>query len=773
MLGMRWFPDQAGGLNRYFGALHHALGAAGEGPVAVVVGPAIAPPPRVLLAGDAASSPAARIVRFLLATRPLGRQGRLVDAHFALYAVLPVVSVLRKLPLIVHFQGPWAAESRSAGRSGRLVLGAKRAIESTVYRRAAAIVVLSSAFKRVLVEDYRVAPWNVEVIAPGVDLDRFDVRDRIGARRGFELEPTSIVALTVRRLVPRMGVDVLLRAWSELAEAFPDAVLLIVGDGPERNGLEDLTQQLGLDANIRFLGRLSDEHLADAYCAADLSVVPSVALEGFGLVTLESLACGTPVIVSDIDGLADVPAQLDPTSVVPPGDHRALVARLRSALDGTRPLQDSQRCRRFAETMGWDAVSDRHRRLYRQVLASETDPAVRVVYLDHVADMSGGELALLRLLPALKEVDVHVILAEDGRLVARLLRAGQSVEVLPMGDQARQLRRSRVRPGRLPVSAMVESLVHIVRLTRRLRTLQPDLVHTNSLKSALYGGVAARLAGVPWVWHLRDRVAADYLPKPAVKLLHLMSRWMPSAVVANSTSTLATLPPAWRPESQVRAAIPSPVLPVTATSPSQRDREGTFVVGMVGRLAPWKGQHVFLEAFSHALGGTDARAVLVGGALFGEEAYEESLRRLLESLGVSDQVELRGHSDDVAQELTGFDVLVHASTIPEPFGQVVAEGMAAGLPVVASAAGGPAELITDGVDGILVAPGDVSGLTKTLSELAVDLLLRSRLGAAARGSIEHCRPEVVADQVTDVYRQVLRDRDQKQRKRLLRRRLRR
>ena len=153
---------------------------------------------------------------------------------------------------------------------------------------------------------------------------------------------------------------------------------------------------------------------------------------------------------------------------------------------------------------------------------------------------------------------------------------------------------------------------------------------------------------------------------------------------------------------------------------------------MVGRIAPWKGQHVFLAAFAEAFPDGGAEAVIVGSALFGEEAYEKELGRLVKDLGIVSGVRFSGFSDDVWEELSKLDVLVHASTVPEPFGQVVLEGMAAGLPVVAARAGGPAELITDGIDGLLFTPGQSDELATTLRVLAEDPLRRQELGQNAR-----------------------------------------
>jgi len=161
-------------------------------------------------------------------------------------------------------------------------------------------------------------------------------------------------------------------------------------------------------------------------------------------------------------------------------------------------------------------------------------------------------------------------------------------------------------------------------LARRLRRSDAELIITNSLKSAMYGGVAGRLAGVPVVWHLRDRIASDYLPAPAATLVRLLARILPSGIIANSEATLATLRLTARARRRLTVqAIGSPcemageaaMLAAPALAPSTRSTAvanqtgGQIEVGMVGRIAPWKGQDVFLRAFAAAYpAGSAARA---------------------------------------------------------------------------------------------------------------------------------------------------------------------
>jgi glycosyltransferase involved in cell wall biosynthesis len=753
LLGAHWHDDDPGGLNHYLADLHAALRSAGVAAMAVVSGPATGASTGVEVGGRFDLPFPLRLWSFARAAKRAASMGvTVVDAHFAFYAFGPLLlGGLGKLPLVVHFQGPWAVESMVSGESRGWRIRVKRWVEISVYRRARTVIVLSPAFKDLLVDRYGLAPWSIEVVPPGVELDHFRLGDRMAARARLEVRADTPLVVVVRRLVPRVGIDVLLDAWVDLQAKLPEARLLVVGEGPERARLTSQARESGIASSVRFLGRVDGATLVDCYQAADLSVVPTLALEGFGLVALESLACGTPAVVTDSGGLPGSVTDLDPSLVVPAGDGHALSRRLLAALDGREPPPSRDRCRAHAESFAWSAVAQRNLAIYTRVQSSaRADRQVRVVYLDHCAQMSGGELALLRLLPALDQVDAHVILGEEGPLVAKLRQSGVSVAVMEFADAARSVGRDRVRPGMIPPSVLWHAAGYVARLAARLHRLRPDLVHTNSLKAALYGGAAARLAGVPVIWHMHDRISVDYLPSSACLLVKVAARLFPRAMIANSNATLATIGRA----TPDHVVIPPPL----GFTPSRRPpppRGAPLRVGIVGRLDPWKGQHIFLEAFAKAFPDGPEEAAVVGSSMFGAETYERQLRRQAVELGVKARVEFRGFREHVELELARLDILVHSSTIPEPFGQVVVEGMGAGLPVVASGAGGPAEVITDGVDGLLFPSGDVDALAHLLRRLGGDERLRQRLGTAALIRAADFGAIRVAERVMEVYRHAL------------------
>ncbi|MDQ4098671.1 MAG: glycosyltransferase [Actinomycetota bacterium] len=375
---------------------------------------------------------------------------------------------------------------------------------------------------------------------------------------------------------------------------------------------------------------------------------------------------------------------------------------------------------------------------------------LRVVYVDHCAQLSGGQLALARLLDALSgSVEAHVILAEDGPLVTVLEHAGHATEVLPMPEPTRSLRGVQVGRAMGP-RPVLSSAAYTISLARRIRRLRPDIVHTNSLKAALYGPAAARLARRPVVVHVRDRIETDFLPPTPCRIVRTAVRFLPHAVLGNET-TLSTLGRLRTPSFEVA----DPVDPRCFEIARNRGLPSRLVVGMVGRLDRWKGQHIFLEAFARAFPRGCARAVIVGSPVLAEAGYQQELRALAGTLGIAGDVEFRGFRADVPSELARLDIAVHASVIPEPFGQVVTEAMAAGLAIVAADAGGPSRIITSGVDGLLTPPGDAAALARELRRLADDPALRARLGSAGRRRARAFSGAVAAGQALTAYRTVL------------------
>jgi glycosyltransferase involved in cell wall biosynthesis len=217
------------------------------------------------------------------------------------------------IPQIWTFHGPWHEEFVEDARARKETLPtplrpvyglAARIKASRLFKmekhsvsRCLAGAVLSQYSRERLAAAHGLVPEQIEVLPAGAETERFfplpdTERERVRQRLGFQ-GPTVV---SVRRLVRRMGLDLLIHAWPQVCSKVPDARLVLVGKGPERRPLEDLAERLGVGDAVRFAGFVPEEELPDYYRAADLFVLPTRSLEGYGVATLEALASGTPVV---------------------------------------------------------------------------------------------------------------------------------------------------------------------------------------------------------------------------------------------------------------------------------------------------------------------------------------------------------------------------------------------------------------------------------------------------------------------------------------------
>ena len=389
---------------------------------------------------------------------------------------------------------------------------------------------------------------------------------------------------------------------------------------------------------------------------------------------------------------------------------------------------------------------------------SDNAPAP-ILYLDHTAKMGGGEIALLNLVSALNRTHFEpvVVLASEGPLVGRMRDAGVETHVLPLDASLIETRKDSLGPrSLLQIRKAVLCVVYAFRLARWARRRGIRLIHANSLKADLYGGMAGRMAGIPVLWHVRDSINSQYLPPSVAAAFRWSARWVPQVVVANSKSTLNFLDPGRDKKSAVvysgiahngdagdiRARVVHDgydlqTFPLDVPPKEQADLRDGIVVTLVGRITPWKGQHVFLRAAARVRREfPKARFWIVGSPMFGEHDYERSLHDLASELGLTDQVEFWGQRGDVPALLAQTDLLVHASTLGEPFGQVVIEGMAAGKPVIATDGGALPEIVTSGETGLLVKMGDVDAMADAICALLADPARAATMGAAGRRRVQ-------------------------------------
>ncbi len=360
-------------------------------------------------------------------------------------------------------------------------------------------------------------------------------------------------------------------------------------------------------------------------------------------------------------------------------------------------------------------------------------------------------MSLIDLLVSLRAAQprwqLHMLLGEDGPLVEKARLAGVEVAVAPFPPDLARLGDSGA--GSIPalwscMKAATGTIRYASQLRRTLAEWQPDIVHTNGFKMHVLGAWA-RPKNCSVIWHVRDYVST----RPLMKRLLGMLVHRPSAAIGNSKSVVRDIQKVCGPQLEtlcIYNAIDlkrySPLgekIDLDALSGLDPAPSGTIRVGLVATLAHWKGHAVFLRALARLPKDLPIRAYVIGGPIYQTEhsqATLDQLRAQAAGLRLADKVGFTGYVADTADVMRSLDILVHASTQPEPFGRVIAEGMACGCAVISSAAGGAAELIADGQDALSHPAGDDVDLAECIEKLVRDPELRARLGRAGRITAE-------------------------------------
>jgi glycosyltransferase involved in cell wall biosynthesis len=405
---------------------------------------------------------------------------------------------------------------------------------------------------------------------------------------------------------------------------------------------------------------------------------------------------------------------------------------------------------------------------------------MKVVYLNPSGQLGGAESALLDLMASVRAAEpawqLHLVMGADGPLATRAHELGVDVSVLPFppdlaslgdagsgGPAGAQTRRTALISKLLLATPSV--IRYVGELRQALRGIQADLVHTNGFKMHVLGVRALPHHNVPVIWHVRDYVGL----RP---LMARLLRWHTSgcaAIVTNSKSVASDVRAVCGDDVEIHPVLDAIDLDVFSPTGATIDLDtraslpqaenGTIRVGLLATMARWKGHETFLRALSLVPESANVRGYIIGGALYQTEGSQHSLselKNLAVQLGVHEKVGFTGFVEDPASAIRALDIVVHASTQPEPFGLVIVEAMACGRALVASNAGGAAEIITPGKDALGHQPGDFKELAACILKLAADPSLRERLGESghikAREQFDRAR---LASELIPIYQEAL------------------
>ena len=329
---------------------------------------------------------------------------------------------------------------------------------------------------------------------------------------------------------------------------------------------------------------------------------------------------------------------------------------------------------------------------------------------------------------------------EEGPLVDALRKEGLSYKVIPMPPSF--LRISRSQPWRSLFLACVSLpgvLLYLIQVVRALREADPSVIHTTGLKCHYLSALMKPWVRAKVLWHLRD----IYPPGLNRSCLRALGRWMKIQIIANSEATARAFGGGTQEIPVVYNGLdPEQYFP----RPNARFRDllqissATPVIGLVGVFSRWKGQLEFIEMAKRlTAAGVDARFVLIGDSIYDTltdggvaGGFRKELEDRVRLLGLSERFHFTGFDQDVVGALNGLDILVHASLKPEPFGRVVLEAMACGIPVVAARDGGIPEFVEDRKTGVLYSPGNIEEMSLAVQELISHPDQRAALAREAR-----------------------------------------
>ncbi|MBO3283602.1 glycosyltransferase family 4 protein [Paenibacillus sp. FSL M8-0228] len=294
-------------------------------------------------------------------------------SHFAPYSVGPALEAKKRgIPVVTTFHGPWTEEMKIEGQGIKHFLKTTlaKSIEMKAYGLSDKFIVLSETFRNILHEHYKVPLSKIHIIPGAANVERFHpAEDRGAVRERLNLPQNATIVLTVRRLVNRMGLLQLLEAWRRVTERHPDHLLLIGGKGPLMEELASKVAEYNLHNHVRLLGYVSDEELPLYHQASNLFVVPTQALEGFGLITVEAMASGLPVLATPVGGSKEILRGFRPELLFQGTDSEAIAEGLLRVLDHRELLPNARECRdHVLSRYTWGHVAEQVEEVFRQVL---------------------------------------------------------------------------------------------------------------------------------------------------------------------------------------------------------------------------------------------------------------------------------------------------------------------------------------------------------------------------------------------------------------------
>ncbi|MFM7437071.1 MAG: glycosyltransferase family 4 protein [Snowella sp.] len=394
---------------------------------------------------------------------------------------------------------------------------------------------------------------------------------------------------------------------------------------------------------------------------------------------------------------------------------------------------------------------------------------MKIVFVNPVGAVGGAERAMLTFMKALLEqqkcpIELHLIVGTEGPLIGQAQRLGVAVTTLQLPEKFNQLGDSAFKKRNLLEAILLLLLRSLKTLPslidygkefkQALENIQPDLIHSNGIKTHLLT-IFAKPKTVPLIWHIHDFYGSRPLMAKVLKWSSHRAQLgiaISQAVAKDARVTLPSLP----------TEVVYNAVDIDYFSPEVLPTHSPLRIGLVATFARWKGQDIFLKAIAElrkSYPSLNGVFYIIGGPIYktqGSQFSQQELEEQASHLGISDKVNFLGFQQNIVEIYHWLDIVVHASTQPEPFGLAIVEAMACGKAVIVSQAGCASELFTQNEDAISVPPGDSIALANAIADLVNKPEKRQYLSEKARQTaVQRFNHQRLGQQLIDIYQAVI------------------
>ncbi len=546
----------------------------------------------------------------------------------------------------------------------------------------------------------------------------------------------------IGRIHPAKGLHLLIDWLSEARKQNLPVTLSVRGtyseDAPNyENAITSQIKNLNLEPNIEFTGFINND--TQLYQDLDIVVVPSDTPDPLPRSIMESMARNILVCGYPAGGVFEMVEDKKTGFLV--NDAESFINAVNIFQNNPESIQKITKAAK--EKIEKDfTIKKLHftiNNIYKNLQSSNnskklSDAEKKILFLTHVGSPGGAEYKMIELCES-SEYSSKVVHFQNGLLENILKEKNIPSSILPMPEAMKSFTKDDGLMGAIKaIPATVSMISGLVKEEKK-----HDVLICFSQKSFILASLAKPFTRKPIIWFMNDILSQEYFSKPVIFIIKTISKLSANHIVLNSQESFRSWESSGASTKNVSVIYPGVDIQLfdqkiqdKGEIKSYRNKfssNGSPLIGIFGRITPWKGQDVFLQAIAQT---PDVNAIIVGDALFGENDYKDSLIALAQSLNIEHRVTFTGHLDNIPAVMASCDIIAHCSTLAEPFGLVIAEATTTNVPTIATDAGGAREIIQHNKTGQLTPMGDVDALVTAIQkylsqpEWAKELAVKAR-----------------------------------------------